>query len=121
MKNTIFGIRLINWALILVAVVYTVLWVERPAFMLETGTSYLILGIYFTLLFVKAKSFSKQEWEDNFVRLKKQLPLLIFMLVMGVLLHRFIGTVYWEPYRQKIIQRFEGNERVKRMFDRNAK
>ncbi|NIJ51129.1 hypothetical protein [Dyadobacter arcticus] len=109
MNNTIFGIKLITWALILSWLLNSALWIGFPQFMLRTGTSYVIMGIFCTLIFVKVKSFSKQEWADNFFHLKKQLPLLIYMLAMGILIHRFLETTYWAPKRLKTMQEIRGN------------
>ncbi|MCE6988869.1 hypothetical protein [Dyadobacter sp. CY323] len=88
MKNAIFGIRVINWALLMCWLLNALLWAVYPQFTLRTGAFYINMGIIYTLLFVKVKSLSKKEWAGNFTNLKKRLPLLIFMLAMGLLLHR---------------------------------
>ncbi|TLU98025.1 hypothetical protein [Dyadobacter luticola] len=107
MNKTIFNIKVINWALILTALVYILLGAYYPRMMFNHGGIYIVLGIFWTFLFLKINFLSKEERVESFFKKKKQLPLLLYMLMIGLLLHRYLETVYWAPKRQKAFEEIQ--------------
>jgi len=120
MNITILTIKIINWLLILTALMYTLFWYIYPDFMMLEGGSFIIIGLFNTFLLIKLLSFSKQEWSSNFVHVRKRLPWLLYILVMGFIVHHYLETVYWAPKRIKTIQGFEEKYERTRMIEEKS-